>query len=53
LLLAGNGGWQQTEVAGKASWKPFAPTQEIIGSDDDDDNDEGRGVKWDEFFTTN
>jgi hypothetical protein len=26
----------QTEVAGKASWKPFASTQETIGSDDDD-----------------
>jgi hypothetical protein len=27
---------QQTEVAGKASWQPFAPPQEMIGSDDDD-----------------
>jgi hypothetical protein len=24
------------QVVGKASWKPFAPIQEIIGSDDDD-----------------
>jgi hypothetical protein len=30
--------WQQTEVAGKASWQPFAPPQEMIGSDDDDDD---------------
>jgi hypothetical protein len=33
----GDRGWQRTEVAGKASWEPFAPTQESIGNDNDDD----------------
>jgi hypothetical protein len=33
-------GGQRTEVAGKASWKPFAPTRETIGNDDDDDDDD-------------
>jgi hypothetical protein len=28
-------GWQQTEVAGRASWKPFVPTQETIESDEE------------------
>jgi hypothetical protein len=27
-------GWQWTEVNGKDSWKPFAPTQGTIGIDD-------------------
>jgi hypothetical protein len=30
----------RTEVAGTASWKPFAPTQETTGSYDDDDDDD-------------
>jgi hypothetical protein len=32
-----NHGATEELVAGKASWKPFAPTQETIGNDDDDE----------------
>jgi hypothetical protein len=39
-------GWLPTEVAGRASWKPFAPTQETTGSYDDDDDDDRRGLDW-------